>query len=115
VWIITMKNFVQIGHVLSLVAPADVAAGAGLLVGSVFGVAASAALSGTVVEAQVVGVFDLKKTSAQAWTQGVKVYWDNTAKEVTTTASGNTLIGVATDVADNPSATGRVRLNGSFS
>ena len=37
------------------------------------------------------------------------------AKLATTTATGNTLIGVALADAANPSGTGRVRLNGSFS
>lgn len=109
-----MKNYVQPGNVIPLAAPYEVVAGAGLLIGAIFGVAATDAANGAAVEAQVVGVFDLKKTSAQAWSVGVKVYWDDTAKEATTTSAGNTLIGVAVAAAANPSATGRVRLNGSF-
>lgn len=109
-----MKNYVQKGDAVTLVAPYDVASGAGMLVGSVFGVATAAALSGAEVEAQLVGVVDVAKVSAQAWTQGAKVYWDNTAKNVTTTVGSNTLIGVAVAAAANPSDTGRVRLNGSF-
>lgn len=107
-----MKNFVQNGETLTLTAPYDVLSGAGMLVGALFGVACFDALSGAVVEAKTVGVFDLKKVSAQAWTLGAKIYWDNSAKNATTTAAGNTLIGAAAAAADNPSATGRVRLNG---
>lgn len=105
-----MRNYVQKGNTLTLAAPYAVLSGAGMLVGSIFGVAVNDAADGATVEADVVGVFDLKKTSAQAWTVGAKIYWDNTNKECTTTSSGNTLIGVATAAAANPSATGRVRL-----
>jgi predicted RecA/RadA family phage recombinase len=77
--------------------------------------AQSAALSGVNVEAAVAGVFDLAKASAQAWAVGNLIYWDNAAKNCTTTATSNKLIGVATAVGQNPSSTGRVRLNGSFS
>lgn len=109
-----MKNFVQPGNVISVAAPYNVASGAGLLVGSLFGVATTAALNGAAVEAAVTGVFDLAKVSAQAWTAGALIYWDDTAKLATTTASTNKLIGVAAAGAANPSATGRVRLNGAF-
>lgn len=107
-------NYVQAGDVLELTAPYAVASGDGALVGSIFGVALDAAGSGETGVFKVTGVFTLPKTSAQAWTVGAKVYWDNTAKVVTTTSTGNTLIGVAVEVAANPSDTGAVRLNGAF-
>lgn len=111
-----MKNYVQPGNTLTLTAPYAVASGDGLLVGSIFGVAAGDAESGATVEAALTGVFDLKKVASQAWAAGDKVYWDNTNKEATKTATGNTLIGVATEAvaggADD--VIGRVRLNGSF-
>lgn len=109
-----MKNYIQDGNVLSLTAPYDVAAGAGFKVGSIIAIATSAALTGAAVEGLTAGVVEVAKTSAQAWTVGAKVYWDDTAKEFTTTSTSNTLAGVAVAVATNPSATGRVRLNGSF-
>lgn len=109
-----MKNFVHDGDMVPVAAPYDVAAGAGCLVGSLFGVAADTVLSGAVVELATEGVFDLKKTSAQAWTVGARIYWDDTAKECTTTASTNKIIGVATAAAASPSATGRVFLTHAF-
>ena len=109
-----MKNYVQDGNVLTLTAPYDVASGAGLLVGSIFAVATAAALSGATVEAQITGVVDLAKVSAQAWTVGALIYWDNAAKNATTTASTNKLIGTAAAAAANPSSAGTVRLNGAF-
>ena len=90
-----MKNYIQPGHAITLAAPYDVVSGAGLLVGSIFGVASHDALSGAEVETQLTGVIDLAKVASQAWTAGAKVYWDNTAKRVTNVASGNTLVGVA--------------------
>ncbi|CBS87035.1 DUF2190 family protein [Azospirillum lipoferum] len=107
-----MKNFVQPGKTVTVSAPYDVASGAGCLVGSLFGVATMDAVSGASVDICTEGVFTLAKTSAQAWTVGAKVYWDDTNKVATTTATSNTLIGCALEVAANPSATGTVRLNG---
>ncbi|HGG04732.1 MAG TPA: DUF2190 family protein [Aliiroseovarius sp.] len=107
-----MKNYIQPGDTVTVAAPADVLSGAGVLVGALFGVAAYDALTAADVEISRRGVFDLAKTSAQAWTQGAKIYWDNSAKVCTTTASGNTLIGVAVLAAANPSSTGRVLLDG---
>lgn len=109
-----MKNYVQDGDTLSLVAPYDRLSGQGMLVGSIFGVAAVDALSGASVEAEVDGVFDIEKVSAQAWTAGALIYWDDTAKNATSVSTSNKLIGVAVQAAANPSSTGRVRLNGAF-
>ncbi len=111
-----MKNDVQPGNTITLTAPYAVASGDGLLVGSVFGVAAGGAANAETVEAALVGVFDLKKVASQAWVVGDKIYWDNTNKETTKTATSNTLIGVATETVANGAGdiVGRVRLNGSF-
>jgi predicted RecA/RadA family phage recombinase len=105
-----MKNFVQEGDALTLAAPYDVTSGSGALVGSIFGVAVHDALSGADVTLELEGVYSLKKTSAQAWTVGAKIYWDNTAKECTATVASNTLIGVAVEAAANSSSMGKVRL-----
>lgn len=109
-----MKNFIQEGNRVSVPAPADVLSGAGVLVGSMFGVAVHDAVSGAQVLIQTNGVVSMPKVSAQAWTVGALVYWDNANKLVTTASSGNKLIGVAAEAAANPSANGIVRLNGSF-
>lgn len=109
-----MKNFVHTGNVVPLTAPYAVNSGEGLLVGSIFGVAAIDVAVSEEVETAVTGVYDLAKTTPEAWAQGAKVYWDDTAREATTVATGNTLIGVATEAVISAAVAGRVRLNGSF-
>jgi predicted RecA/RadA family phage recombinase len=109
-----MKNSVQQGDVVSVIAPANVASGAGVLVGSLFGVAVAAALSGAPLELQVVGVVDLPKATGQSWTAGQLLYWSGT--NVTNVASTNKLIGAALPVTGLGLAAGdtvgRLRLNG---
>lgn len=106
-----MKNWIQHGDTVTVVAPATVLSGAGLLVGALFGVAISDATSGDNMEMITTGVVDLTK-AAVAVTQGAKVYWDNSAKNVTTTVGTNTLIGCAIVAAAIGDAIVRVRLNG---
>lgn len=110
-----MQNYIQPGDVITLTAPYAVASGGGALVGSIFGVATAPVASGAEGEFKTTGVLDLAKTSAQAWTVGALIYWDDTNKVATSTASTNKLIGCALLAAANPSSTGRVRLNGTAS
>jgi predicted RecA/RadA family phage recombinase len=107
-----MKNFVQPGKVLTLTAPAAITGGNGYKIGDIFGVAQASVANGAQVELVTEGVFALPKAATITPAQGVKLYWDDAAKNVTTTASGNTLIGVhASAVAAGASdATIRVRL-----
>jgi len=106
-----MKNYVQDGDILTFTAAANIASGDGVLQGSLFGVAATAAATGEDFAASIEGVFDLPKATG-AITAGAKVYWNSTSGNVTTTATGNTLIGAATQAATSGAATARVRLNG---
>ena len=111
-----MKTFIQPGQTVTLAVPYDVVSGACLKVGAIVGVAANDAPAGTEVEVMLTGVHDLAKAASQAWTVGTKIYWDDTNTVTTTTATSNTLIGVALlAVAGGASDTiGRVRLNGAF-
>lgn len=109
-----MKNFKQSGDTVTLIAAAAVASGAGILVGSIFGIATNAAAIGEEVEAKRKGVFTVAKNSAEAWAVGDKVYWDDTAKVFTITNTTDTLVGAAYAVAANPSATGTVLLDGAI-
>lgn len=107
-----MDNYIQKGSVLTFVAPYDVASGAGFQVGAIFAIATRAALAGAPVEGCREGVYTLPKTNAQAWTQGQKIYWDDTNKRCDSDGTVGMLIGVATEAAANPSTTGKVLLNG---
>jgi predicted RecA/RadA family phage recombinase len=105
-----MRNFIQTGDIVTVAAPAAVSSGDGVLVGTLFGIATTDADSGADVVIKTTGVFELPKTSAQAWTVGAAIYWDADDKVATTTSTDNTLIGKALAIANNPSATGIVRL-----
>lgn len=109
-----MQNAVQSGYVVTLTAPYDVASGAGALVGTIFGVAIKSVANGVAGEFALTGVFDLKAASAATASQGGAAYWDNTNKEVTATASGNTKIGVFLSTKTAGQVVSRVRLNGAF-
>lgn len=106
-----MINFVKSGDNLTLVAPYDVLSGGGLKVGNVFGVAAFDALSGTNVECEVEGVYDLAKDTS-TFAQGDLAYWDDTAKKVTLTVGSNLLIGAVEVAAATGAAVVRVNLFG---
>ena len=107
-----MKNFVQTGDVVTVAAPAAVVSGQGLLIGALFGVACTSAASGADVELKTVGVYDLPAASADVVTVGAKLYWDNAAKQLTSTVASNTLVGAALAAKAGGVTTARVRLNG---
>jgi predicted RecA/RadA family phage recombinase len=113
-----MKNFVQPGAQVRVTAPYNTAAGQGVLVGSLFGIAADAALSTEEVEIVTEGVFDIAKAASQAWTVGARIYWDDSARVATTAAAAgaNKLIGVAMAAVGSGAGEtiGRVRLSAAF-
>ena len=106
-----MKNYIQPGDSVTVPAPADVKSGDLVVVGDLFGVAQFSAKAGDDVEIATKGVFGLPKVSAQAWSLGAKVYYVAADKNISTTATGNTFIGHATEAAANPSDFGAVRLS----
>jgi predicted RecA/RadA family phage recombinase len=108
-----MKTFVQPGLSVFLPMPYDRTSGQGVLVGALFGVVAVDALSGVSAEVAVSGVFDITKEAPLVIAVGARVFWDNTNKRVTTTATGNVAIGHAVVAAASADTTARVRLSGS--
>jgi predicted RecA/RadA family phage recombinase len=107
-----MKNFVQPGNVITVTAPYTVASGQGVLVGALFGVAAYDAASGASVELSREGVFDVTAVTADTAAAGAKIYWDNTARKLTTTVASNTLVGAVTAAKTGADTTARVLLDG---
>lgn len=107
-----MLNYVQPGDTLDLTAPAGgVISGQAALYGALFGVASVSALEGQKLAVQIEGVFTLPKATGAGLTEGQKVYWDDTAKKITGTASGNTLVGHAVEVAASAAVEVAVRLS----
>ena len=120
-----MKNFVAQGNVITVptdtLAPGiSITGGNGyLLSGGLFGVATgtveiTGAGQGKVCSLALTGIYDLPKQPSQAWSIGAKIYWDAANSRATTTATGNTLIGIAmlTTGGTAGEIIGRVRLNG---
>lgn len=109
-----MKTFIQHGDCLTVIAPAGgTTSGELYKVGAIVGVAATTELVGASVVLKLDGVFGLTKTSAQAWAVGDLLYMNTTTRALTNvSATGLVLVGMATEVAANPSATGACRLNG---
>jgi predicted RecA/RadA family phage recombinase len=109
-----MRNFVQRGDTLPLVAPYAVASGGLFKVGAIVAVAVNAAVQGGEVEGLRLGVFSVPKAPAQAWVVGDDIFWDDTAKVITTTATSNTLVGVVVEAATSSATTGTVLLDGTI-
>lgn len=109
-----MKNFVQPGETLDLIAPSGgVTSGLGYLIGALFVVAAVTAAEGEDFAGARTGVFDLDATthaSTQAFAAGDPVYWNDTTKKVTATATGNQMIGFAVEAKVSTAAVARVLL-----
>ncbi len=112
-----MRNFIQDGETIvyenaDVTGAAAISSGDLVIIGSLAGVAVVDIAVGGSGAVKINGVFKLPKTSAQAWTQGAPIYWDTSPGEATTSSGGNTLIGTAAEVADNPSDDGYVLLKG---
>ncbi|TPN44876.1 DUF2190 family protein [Mesorhizobium sp. B1-1-7] len=113
------KNYIQPGNTITwtnedVTGAVDVASGDGVVAGSLFGVAQTDIAVGDSGELGLIGVYELPKVSAQAWTVGERIYWVAASGEATGTAGSNKLIGVAIEAAANPSSTGKVRLTAAF-
>lgn len=107
-----MQNYSQPGEVVTLTAAASVVSGTAYKTGSLIAVACVSASTGESYSAAVTGVFTLPKATGQTWSEGSKLYWDDSGKKFTTSSGGNTLAGVALAAAGSSDTTGLVRLDG---
>jgi predicted RecA/RadA family phage recombinase len=105
-----MKNYIHAGAALAFVAGATIVSGQGVLAGSFFGIATGDVANGASGTIQVEGVFSIAKATGVTFAANDRVYWDDTAKKVTTVSSGNRLIGVATAAAGSAVTTLDVKL-----
>ena len=109
-----MKNGIQNGDVLDLVAPSGgVVAGRGYVIGAFFAIAATTVAQGALFAGETRGVFELPAethASTQALTAGDPVYWDAANARCTKTSTGNRLIGAAIEDKASTAALVRVKL-----
>jgi predicted RecA/RadA family phage recombinase len=109
-----MNNYLQSGQRLQITAPTGgFTAGACYKTGDSLGVAETTVAGSEEGILLTEGVFTLPK-AAVAFTQGNRVWWDDSAKAMTTVTGGNTLAGIATTTVASGVTTAPVRLNGSF-
>jgi predicted RecA/RadA family phage recombinase len=106
-----MRNFIQPGETITVLAPTAVASGDAVLIGALFGIANGDAQINNNVDLSTEGVFTLPKANLSI-TLGAKLYWDDAAKKVTTVTAGNLYIGVAIEPAATVALTVPVRLSG---
>ncbi len=108
-----MKTFIQPGNIMSVIASAGgVTVNQGLLVGSLFGIATCDALEGEYTEIAAAGVVDLNKNAATVISQGDRVAWDDTAREIALPGVGLYPVGIATMAAGDGATAVTVRLDG---
>lgn len=106
------RNYIQPGDTLTIPAPAAVLSGRVVIAGDIKGIAQGDAAIGAPVDVATVGVWELPKVAANAFTLGAAVYWAAGTGLATTTAASNTLLGVAVQAAAADTATVAVRLSG---
>ena len=110
-----MRNFVQEGDRLTFTAPVGgVVSGTGYMIGGLLAVATSTGSAGLPFEAQTVGVIEMPKAAAgsgKAFTEGERVWWDDTNKRWDKTGSGLFQCGVAVAAAASTATTVLVAIN----
>lgn len=107
------KNYVQEGDVIDYAnaSGSTITSGTPVLIGARLGVALADIANGSTGSVQVEGVFTITKLGTDNVTAGALLYWDNTNKRLTTTASGNTLAGFAVAAAGSGATTVNIKIN----
>lgn len=90
-----MKNHIQHGHVITLVAGGAVTSGSPVFIGGLAAIPVTSGVSGDSISCSTCGVFELPKKAALAIVQGDDLYWDATPGEITKTAADGVPIGKA--------------------
>ena len=109
-----MQNYICGGEVFQYPVPASTTINAGdaVLMGSVVGIAHGKGIgdNGDVIRVAAEGVYTVVKATGAVWTIGEKIYWDDTAKKFTPTATSNTLAGYAYTAQASGDTTGQLKL-----
>lgn len=106
------KNSISDGVFINIIALSALTAGVPALIENMFVIPLTDIPVGSDGNVTATGVWELPKDAATTGNPLARVYWDNTNKVVTTTATGNRLIGCLTKEAVNGSTIAEVRLNG---
>lgn len=87
------QNYIQQGETIEFPILAAVTSGTPVLYGTKLLVPlVSSSTVGDVIAHKTNGIFEFSKTTGEAWAVGAALYWNDTTKKLTTTASGNTLV-----------------------
>ena len=106
-----MNNYIQPGAALEVTMPGAKTKGDGVLVGSrLFGVAVDTYTSGAAGIIWTQGVFDIAKTTGEAYAAGALVWWNNTTAKVMSGTGANVEVGVVVVAATSGATTARVRV-----
>lgn len=107
-----MNNYIQKGKTLTVALTAAVTSGQLVLLGNskLPAVATGTYAANVAGEYQLSGVFELPADGPSAGVVGDLAYWDTAAGDVTSTAAGNTKIGVYASPKVANDLTARVRL-----
>ena len=108
-----MKNFRSTGATITVTSAGAKKSGNLYFAGDLAGVAGHDAATNEPVVLHLIGEYDQPKAGGQAWTQGVKLYWDAAASVLTTAdaAGANKAAGHAAYAAANGDTVGVLRLS----
>lgn len=111
-----MRNGIQDGKAMTFTAPSGgVVSGTPVLIGALLVVPVTTNAEGERFAGETEGVIQHTKVGSQAWTEGQKIFWDNTNKRFTNaSATGLFPCGVAAEAVSNAAGNtlGKVRLDG---
>jgi predicted RecA/RadA family phage recombinase len=106
------NRFIQPGKVLDYQNGSTArVSGEVVVIGTKVGICQTAIAANAIGAVMICGVHRLPKVSANTMAQGALVYWNSTDSAMTTTASGNTLAGVAANAAGSGVGEVHVLLN----
>lgn len=103
--------FVHDGYAIDYTPGADVASGDVIVQGDLVGVVRFDIKANVLGALAVAGVFDFAKNTGVAYTVGQILYWDDTNNIVTSTATGNKLIGKVARAAATTDTSVRIRMS----
>jgi predicted RecA/RadA family phage recombinase len=97
------------GKAIEILAANAMTSGQPVLVGSLVGISANKYNVGDTAVIWLVGTHQVVK-AAEAWTPGIKIYWDNVNNDFTQTVGANTFAGYAAAAALQTDPTGLILL-----